>query len=237
MKGKKILDTHAWIHREPLALWDAIAAEEAKRAHHQLFPSRFERIIQQSIQGQLSANSAAGDMIVAKLYRLFYRGMGVVWQNHQSQIFEAFVDACMPKIYGDQWPMVQQRVMTQRNIHPRLYQEVLIVTNRRLGKTYSVSGIAACMLLVVPNFSVAVFSVRARQAKAVIATTLQHIRSAFENGTVVRESEYSKIQQNQERITFHHVNSARGEMQTMTSYPGMSKVRHLFLSPLLAAAR
>jgi hypothetical protein len=124
----------------------------------------------------------------------------------------------------DEWEEVKTRVMSERKLD-RMQQETLVNMARRNGKTWVVSGAAAAIYLIIPEVSIAVFSVGKRQATLFMTSTLEKIEMAFNRGTHVKRQGYNKITQNQESVIFEH---PLGGKQVLGCYPGSTKVSPFF---------
>ena len=92
----------------------------------------------------------------------------------QRELQEAFLMATAKIIYRDEFDDNVERIMNA-NGWEKLYQEVLIGTPRRFGKTYSTSMFACVLLLAVPDIKICIYST----GKATAAMVLDHIRSFF----------------------------------------------------------
>lgn len=187
---------------------------EARNIHN--IGTRFDRIELNS--GKLSIE---GDEILFKLNDLFHNGIGIKWSPVQVTIFNAAVDAILPKIYGDYWDSAKTRVLKSRDLD-KMWQELMIQMARRNGKTFSVAGVATCFLLCIPGISIAIFSVSERQSKMLKVEVDDMINRAFEKGTHVTRDDFTKIETNKEKWIYKM--NATGTKQVLGSYPGSVKV-------------
>lgn len=232
-KERIIIDTASTVHKTPLRYWEnEYNVYKATKMHN--IPTRYLRS-----ESAVKTNTK-GDYLLKQVQDLFHSGMGVTWSEVQLRIFNAFIDACLPKIYGDEWNEVKQRVMYQRGLN-RIQQETLVVMARRNGKTFVTSGTAAAMFLVIPNLSVAVFSVSERQSKMLMTATMEKIEAAFELGTHVNRQGYTTVSRNKEMLVMTHPS---GGKQVLGCYPGSVRVSfpqsfnlNLYLSCLVATQR
>ena len=147
-------NTVEWLHNDMVRHW---TKEHEEYSRNKMVKTRFARA-----EGLGSQQQANGDILLRKVEDLFFNGMGVLWSEVQCRIFYALIDSCLPRIYGSEWEHVKTRVMKERGLDT-LQQETLVNMARRNGKTWVVSGAAAALLLVVPDISLAVFSVGKRQ--------------------------------------------------------------------------
>jgi len=161
-----------------------------------------------------------GDELIERVQDLFMNGFGIEWSVVQIKVFQALIDGILPRIYGIEWEEVKARVMAQRGID-RLHQETLVNMARRNGKTWVVSGGAAAVYLVIPNMSIAVFSVGKRQSTMFMNSTVEKIEMAFNRGTHINRNGYTLVTKNQETIIYEH---PEGGKQILGCYPGSTKV-------------
>ncbi len=112
-----------------------------------------------------------GDMRVADVHKIL-NNMGKVPSPDQKTFFLAFIQACLPHIYKDDWDASSQRVLEEYEIL-RIAFEVLIMTPRRFGKTVAVSMLLLALLLCVPGIRICVFSTCQRTSSALLEIILQ----------------------------------------------------------------
>ncbi|MDB9801150.1 hypothetical protein OAB94_02110 [Flavobacteriaceae bacterium] len=181
-----------------------------------LLGTRYDRAI---VHTGVSHNP--GDIIVQQLYDLFLNGLGILWSPVQLKIFDAAVNAMLPKIYGKYWYQSKTRVLNSRGIS-KVSQEILIQMARRNGKTFVTSGVAAVLLLLVPGIKIAIFSVSERQSKMLKDEIDARINDAWALGTHVTTDSYTKIMSNKESWIYQM--NKTGTKQSLGSYPGSVKV-------------
>lgn len=178
--------------------------------------TRYERAIKNK-----KHSAIAGDDILFRLNDLFYNGLGMRFSPVQQTIFRAAVDSALPKIYGEEWTNVKERVLQQRGL-AKMKQELLIQMGRRNGKTVVTSAVAAVFMLVIPQIKVAIFSVSERQSKMLMTEIENRIKSAFKKGTHVTKDDFTLKQKNKERIIY--IMNATGTEQEVGSFPGSVRV-------------
>jgi len=83
--------------------------------------------------------------------------LGISRSEDQLTFHNAFVHATLRQIYADSWAEHSVRVMEQEQI-TKIRSEVLIMTPRRWGKTWSVAMFVTALLLNVPGIKIACFS-------------------------------------------------------------------------------
>lgn len=216
--SKSILNFDAMLHSLALDLAERDHSSYETHNRHNI-RNRYERA-SNAAHGSHGSGNYKGDVLLQQINSLFYEGFGVKWSEVQQRIFKACIDACLPKIYGDEWEEAKTRVMAKRGIS-KMHQEVLVNMARRNGKTFVVSGAAAALFLVVPNMSVAVFSTGERAAKMLMTATLEKIDAAFTLGTHVNKQGYNLVQKNKEMLVMEHPS---GGKQVFGCYPGSVRV-------------
>lgn len=83
-------------------------------------------------------------------------------------------NACLPHIYGEEWPRVSKRVMDQRGI-TRIDPAVLIMTFRRAGKTVCMAQFIAVLLLNVPGIRIVIISTGDRASSKLKALVVSYL--------------------------------------------------------------
>jgi hypothetical protein len=112
-------------------------------------------------------DSLAGEATCAKLYEAL-DSCGLERTATQRMFHRHFITASLPHVYGKEtFNKFKERILNSHGIAADDYnQYTLISTPRRWGKTTSVALFIACMLHVVPNAWVSVFSTGRRASKA-----------------------------------------------------------------------
>lgn len=204
------LDTTQMLHRPMIQYYDREYLNALQEETH--LSTRFEQIDIAS-----NNNQVKGDEIVAHLNDVFYHGFGLQWSTTQQKIFNAFVDSCLPRIYGaGVWESVKSRVMRKRRM-TNATPWVLVNMARRNGKTFVSAGTTAAMALTIPGLSIAIFSTGERASKMFRTAFDDMMTRAFEKATHVQEHQYKIITRNKEVLVFEHPSGAK---QTVGCYPG-----------------
>jgi hypothetical protein len=76
----------------------------------------------------------------------------------QKRFHVAFLTACLPKIYGQQFAAVRRRVIAEFGLDDDPRAQTLVVAPRRFGKTWSVAIFVAALLWCCPGIEISVFS-------------------------------------------------------------------------------
>lgn len=90
-----------------------------------------------------------------------------LWHWHMT-------NACLPHIYGKEWPQASYRVMRQRGL-TTLKQVVLIMTFRRAGKTVCLAQLLAAVLLNVPGIKIVIISTGDRASSKLKALVVSYL--------------------------------------------------------------
>ena len=217
----KIIETSLLLHEPMIQYWKHEHEEYEHNCKHNL-QTRFYRA-----EGLGTIKRTNGDAMIERIQDIFMNGFDIEWSVVQIRVFQAMLDGILPRVYGREWEEVKGRVMAQRGID-RLHQETLVNMARRNGKTWVVSGGAAAIYLVVPDISIAVFSVGKRQATMFMNSTVEKIERAFKKGTHVNRNDYSLVTKNQESMVYEH---PEGGKQELGCYPGSTKVSSIYNLP------
>jgi hypothetical protein len=113
-----------------------------------------------------------GDSRMRKIRWYLEKGFKIERWEEQIMFHDAFLEACLPKIYGDEWSTNSVRVMKEFGIK-KIQSEVMVITARRIGKTWSVAMLVLAILLVVHGIEIAIFSTGSRASGALYATILK----------------------------------------------------------------
>lgn len=213
----EIINTSILLHEPMIEYWTGEYKEHERRRKHAM-QTRFMRA-----EGLSTIKTTNGDAMVQRIQDIFLNGLDIEWSVVQIRVFQAMLDGILPRVYGTEWEEVKGRVMAQRGID-RLHQETLVNMARRNGKTWVVSGGAAAIFLVVPEITIAVFSVGKRQATMFMNSTMEKIERAFKKGTHVNRNDYSLLAKNQESLIYEHPS---GGKQVLGCYPGSTKVSRI----------
>lgn len=112
-----------------------------------------------------------GDQRLKTVFHLL-NNMGYTRSPDQVLFHDSYIHACLPLIYGEEWPKNSVRVMRTFRLK-KLEQLVLVLTPRRIGKTVSVAMFVAAILLAVPGIEIAVFSTCQRASTAIMKLVLK----------------------------------------------------------------
>ena len=98
--------------------------------------------------------------------------MGLIPSPQQRMCWQAFLRACLPHIYKEEWPVRAPDVMQELDIDCIRY-EVLVQAPRRIGKTVSIAMFVLAIMLNVPGIRICIFSTGKRASSSLMATIMQ----------------------------------------------------------------
>ncbi len=176
-----------------------LAISELRAKHKQLvtnkkLPTRLEA----STDRLREVKNSNGDHRLARV-RFYLKNMGITRSEDQCRFHQAFIHACLPQIYKDDWMLNSERVLREEKVK-QLYSEVLIMTPRRWGKTFSVACYVLAMMLGNPGIRIAIFSINARASR-----NLTEIVTRFLNTMPNEASRVVKKNQEQLYLAAHPV--------------------------------
>lgn len=134
----------------------------------------------------VGADIRQGDLRLAKIRKCLTE-MGYTRSQFQELFHNKFIQACLPQIYGAEWPECCERVLEEFGIK-RINYEVLIQTPRRLGKTISVAMFVCCMLLCCPEIRICVFSTGKRASSAIMLEVIKIITYMGHANRIVKKN-------------------------------------------------
>jgi hypothetical protein len=127
-------------------------------------------------QDKVSTGDSDGDYRMRQL-RWILNNLGIVRSADQIVFHEAFIKACLPLIYGvREWETSMVRVLEEYNIK-RIQAEVLIMTPRRWGKTWSIAMYCVAVALACPGIRIAIFSTGGRASNTLQSTMLEMLKA------------------------------------------------------------
>jgi hypothetical protein len=138
----------------------------------------------------------------------------------QVELQEAFLKASLRFIYKGEFDSSIERVMRE-NDWSVIYQEVLIGTPRRFGKTYSTSEYACVFILAVRGARVCIYSTGKDTAIAV----LDHIRMFFR--VLPCYTDFDILIDNEKTLKIAPKNNPT-DVRVVKSYTSNAKIRRLF---------
>lgn len=105
----------------------------------------------------INARRTEGDHRYLKILKILDSFEGVERHENQKLWHWWMIVACLRHIYGLDWQNASTRVLRSLGLS-EIRTEILVMTPRRFGKTWSVAMIVCALLLSVPGFRIAVIS-------------------------------------------------------------------------------
>jgi hypothetical protein len=122
-----------------------------------------------------------GDQRLRRIRTMLESGLKIERSEDQILFHDAFIEASLPKIYGSDWNNHCIRVMEEFSIQ-KIRSEVMVITARRIGKTWSVAMFVLALLLNVAGIQIAIFSTGSRASGSlydILMNMLSEIPDAF----------------------------------------------------------
>lgn len=210
-----IVDTSQALHKTLVDHWRHEEGLSKKKAT--VVANRFER----AVEAAITSSEHSGDDLVAKIRDIFHNGIGIQWGTDQIRVFETFVFACLPLIYGNTWNDNKARVLAEWG-KTELRPYVVVSMARRNGKTFVTSGTVVALLLAIPNIKVIIFSTCKRTSQLMMSAVSDMLDAAFEKGSHCNRQDFVQVSKNTEQIVFE----AFGSKRTIACLPGSVRVSH-----------
>ena len=124
------------------------------------------RNVRISIESRASRSSAVnrGDMLVDELAKTLDE-FGHNRYVLQKRFHNAMITSMLPNIYGTDFHANKERIKKKFNITGDIKQEVMILSARKIEKTWTVAMFVAALLITIPKISIVVFSMASRTSK------------------------------------------------------------------------
>lgn len=161
--------------------------------------------------------ATAGDRTLSALFAKLEEidGLSFPRSHHQIKFHDCFVRACLRIIYGVDYERCEQQLKNEFDVD-EFRTEVMIVTPRRFGKTFSVAQYCAAFATSVLGKEVAIFSTGRRASKKILDLVERFLKP------ILRPTQKIEMR-NVEEI--HIRDSETGLLNKVCSYP--SKVQTL----------
>ncbi len=157
-----VLDSVAMAHQSVLDYYKQQAAIKKSQLAPQTRHDRikFKNISDNTLKGTIRVNrirSLLNDAFIDDMGRPIRRS------EPQHDVHEAYIRACLPKIYEEEWDDNREAIMERYEID-RLQMWVLVVMARREGKTWGMAMFIAAMILSIPDTEISIFATCKRTA-------------------------------------------------------------------------
>lgn len=135
--------------------------------------------------------------------------------HHQVKFHDCFTRSCLRIIYGDDYDRIEPYLLKEFDVK-EFRNEVMIVTPRRFGKTFSVAQFCAAFATSVLGKEVAIFSTGRRASKKILDLVIRFIRP-------IMRSTQKIVLRNVEEV--HLFDTATQSLNKVCSYPSKVQVR------------
>lgn len=150
---------------------------------------------------------------------IFHRMMGCLmsfdWKpsEQQTQFLQQMLYAIIPIIYGEEWMHYSHRILSRLKLD-EIYQNLVISTPRRFGKTISVAMFGAACVYCLRGRTISIFAKNKRQSGKLMGTVKRLLLQ-------LHGSERMIVQDNNETLLFSVLcNRNDVNMTTLSCYPG-----------------
>jgi hypothetical protein len=160
---------------------------EALMEHNTRFIRKREYVV---MDNDFESQECKGDKRLKAMMKLLENDLKIKRSPDQILYCQYFILACLPKIYGEEWPEHCVRVLEEFGI-TKIDYEVMVITARRCGKSFAVAMFALSLLLCVPGIQIAIFSTGGRASGSlydIIMTMLNGLPHSEGYDRVVKET-------------------------------------------------
>lgn len=190
-----VLDSVTMAHQSVL---DYYLQQEAIKKSQLAPKKRHERVRDQKIGDGVLRGSIRVDRIRSLLNDAFVDDLGKPIRRSEPQhtVHEAYLRACLPKIYDEEWDDNREAIMQKFEIN-RLQMWVLVVMARREGKTWGMAMFIAAMILSIPDIEISIFATCKRTAGKLLKVFHKFLTKAI---AYLGDEEWLIISKNAEQI-------------------------------------
>ena len=143
--------------------------------------------------------------------------MGFLRSSHQREFHEAFIGACLPQIYGEDFDRNLVKILRENDLD-EIRCEIMVCCPRRWGKTMAVALFSAAYLWTQPDAEIIVYSI-AKRTSSMLSSKIYNMVVKLAGGT------HGISVHNQEELVL--TNSCGGE-SVLHSYPAASRISIFF---------
>ena len=223
IKKKDMLDQNGMLHTLTAQHWTSAKRSYERRQRH--LDRRYVTVCRRDETKQLS-----GDAVLARVYDFLnnafsHAGKPLKRSLPQIEMHQAYIEACLAKIYQDDFAQNRDAILRKLKIEGDLRQEVLVVASRRAGKTFGVAMFVAAMALSVHDIEISIFAT----CQDISSKMLAQVKIFLEQGLqyIGGSETWKKGQDKQRRVSYF---GPDGSERIVGAYPSSSRVsRFLFL--------
>jgi hypothetical protein len=190
-----VLDSVSMAHQSVL---DYYLQQEAIKKTQLAPKKRHKRVRAQKIGDGVLKGSIRIDRIRSLLNDAFVDDLGKPIRRSEPQhtVHEAYIRACLPKIYDEEWDDNREAIMQKFEIN-RLQMWVLVVMARREGKTWGMAMFIAAMILSIPDTEISIFATCKRTAGKLLKVFHKFLMKAIAH---LGDEEWVIVSKNAEQI-------------------------------------
>ncbi len=162
-----------------------------------------------------------GDEILQSIFRTVEEFEKAKFRDDQRIMFAHMINALLPLIYKHDMEANRKRLLEMLGLD-EIRQEIIILADRRRGKTWAVSMTLAAIMICIPGVTIAVFGVAKRASQRMMQITREFIDSHPLGRKMV------VVRANQEEL-FLKFPTDNDLVRTLYSFPGSVHVSLFFI--------
>lgn len=175
---------------------------------HEYYKKTFSRGIESSGDKRIKALREA----LLQLDELGYRR-----SSHQREFHEAFIGACLPQIYGEDFDRNLVKILRENSLD-EIRCEIMVCCPRRFGKTIAVALFAAAYMWTQPEAEIIIYSI-AKRTSTMMSSKIYNMVLKLAGG------DHCINTHNQEDLV---ITNMHGGESVLHSYPAASKISIFF---------
>jgi len=143
--------------------------------------------------------------------------LGFMRSSHQREFHEAFIGACLPQIYGEDFDRNLVKILRENSLD-EIRCEIMVCCPRRWGKTMAVALYAAAYLWTQPEAEIIIYSI-AKRTSSMMSSKIYNMIVKLCGG------EHCVVTHNQEDLV---ITNMHGGESVLHSYPAASRISIFF---------
>jgi hypothetical protein len=171
---------------------------------HDYYKSTFSRGVESSGDKRIRALREA----LSQLDELGFRR-----SSHQREFHEAFIGACLPQIYGEDFDRNLVKILRENNLD-EIRCEIMVCCPRRWGKTMAVALFAAAYMWTQPEAEIIIYSI-AKRTSSMMSSKIYNMVTKLAGG------DHCVVTHNQEDMVITNIH---GNESVLHSYPAASRI-------------
>jgi hypothetical protein len=139
--------------------------------------------------------------------------LGFRRSSHQREFHEAFIGACLPQIYGEDFDRNLVKILRENNLD-EIRCEIMVCCPRRWGKTMAVALFAAAYMWTQPEAEIIIYSI-AKRTSSMMSSKIYNMITKLAGG------DHCVVTHNQEDMV---ITNMHGNESVLHSYPAASRI-------------